>query len=322
MNRQRIFYLCPDFSPPSAGTRRLYRHVEHLNRCGFEAFIVHNKRGFVLKWLGHRVPVVWMEDQLKLQGGDVLVIPEGMCQIMANTKDLLCRRIAIALNWAHIYRNLPKGKNWKDYGISRVITASPVIKRFLEWSMEVQVDLIANYVDTTKFCYESQQKKRQIAYNARKDISGEILRSIFERKSNRVGKYKWVLLENLNEDEYARVLVESEIFLATSPQEGIPTSVLEAMAAGCVVIGYAGVGGNDNMIGSGDGQNCFLVENGDIPAFGSLLEEVLRDAGTGDGHKRIIGNARATAARFGDYHGEGESLKAYFQKLSSTPVSA
>ena len=319
---QKIYYLCPDFSPPSAGTRRLYRHVEHLNRFGFEAFIVHNKKGFVLSWHGHHVPVVWMEDKLRLNKDDIIVIPEGMSQVMRSTQDLPCARVAIVLNWAHIYPNLPRGENWSDYGICFGITPSPVIKDFLEWSMGLQVDLIANYVDTEKFTYKPEKKKRQIAYAARKDLSGEILRSIFEKNAERLKGYKWVLLEDLSEDEYAKTLVESKMFLGTSPQEGVPTAVLEAMAAGCIVVGYAGVGGSKNMIGTGEKQNCFLVENGDIPGLGRELERVIGGEEHGEGYAAIIKNAVETAGQFGDYEREGESLNAYFDAFPLKMPSA
>ncbi|MBD3316862.1 MAG: glycosyltransferase [Chitinivibrionales bacterium] len=312
-----ILYLCPDFSPPSAGTRRLYRHVEHLRRAGFDAFIVHNRKGFMLSWHGHHVPIVWMEDKLTLNKDDIIVIPEGMSGIMRSTRHLPCNRVVIVLNWAHIYRNLPSREDWSDYGIRYGITPSPVIKAFLEWSMDLQIGLIANYVDTRKFLYQPEKKKRQIAYSSRKDPSGEILRSIFEKKPGMLKGYEWVLLEDLTEDGYAQILAESKIFLGTSLQEGVPTAALEAMAAGCIVVGYAGVGGSKDMIGTGEKQNCFLVENGDIPGLGRKLEQVVRDDEYEEGYARIIKNALETASRYGNYQREGDSLEAYFRAFPS-----
>lgn len=148
-----IFYFCPDFSSPSGGTKRLYRHVAHLNRMGFKAFIVHNKRGFVLTWHGYKVPVLWLEDRLSFQDDDILVFPEGMVSFMKQTRNFNCTRIAIALNWAYVYPSLPKGEDWKDYGINQAITPSRVIKDFLEWSMGLGVTLIDNYVDTKRYLY-------------------------------------------------------------------------------------------------------------------------------------------------------------------------
>lgn len=312
-----IFYFCPDFSPPSGGTKRLYRHVFHLNRLGFKAFIVHYKKGFVLSWHGYKVPVKWLEDNLSFAANDTLVFPEGMPSLMKQTQHLNCSRIAIALNWHYIYNSLPKGENWKDYSITRAITPSPVIKNYLDLSMEVDVTLIDNYIDTNRYSYQPEKKKNKIVYLARKDSSGDILSFIFKRKEGFFKEWEWMPLNDLSEDKYAEQLSESRIFLATSSQEGIPTSALEAMASGCIVVGYSGIGGNDYMVGKGDKQNCYLIENGNLPELAKILEEVI--FGWRQNRHRnnlIIKNAVETAKQFQDFDKEGSCLKNYFESLT------
>jgi len=311
-----IYYFCPDFSPPSAGTRRLYRHVFHLNQLGLKAAIVHQKRGFALTWHGYKVPVIWLEDQPTIDKEDVLVFPEGMVGLMKETRRFPCTRLAVVLNWAYVYINLPKGENWKDYGITQAITPSPFIKDFLEWSMELKVTLIGNYVDTTTYHYDPSLKMPKICYMARKDLSGEILNAVFMRKASSAGKYQWVCLKDLDEETYGQHVLESRIFLATSTQEGMPTSILEAMAAGCLVLGFSGMGGNDYMIGDGEKQNCFLVENGNYPALGKLLERIT-DGWQMDSHRYdpIIIKGIETARQFQNLDKEGESLKQFFGSL-------
>jgi hypothetical protein len=235
---------------------------------------------------------------------------------MQQTRNLTIPRIVIALNWALIYRNLPAGTNWKDFRIATAITPSPFVKRFIEWTMGMDVTLIENYVDTTKYAYQPAKKTNNIAYVSRKDLSGEILRSIFERKQGPLRHYHWVRLGNLNEEHYASQLVHSRIFLATSQEEGMPTSVLEAMASGCIVIGYSGLGGNDFMRGDGPKQNCMLVENGDYLALGKCLERVVGTLGT-ENHPcdPIIANALQTANAFRSREREIESLRRFFLSL-------
>jgi glycosyltransferase involved in cell wall biosynthesis len=317
-----IYYFCPDFPQPSAGTKRLYRHVYHLNRRGYNAVIAHQTRGFELTWHEYRVPVVWIEDKLNIRPDDVLVYPEGLARLMQQTRDLPCRRVVIALNWAYIHRNLPKGETWLDYGINQALTPSPLIKSFLEWSMGLEVTLVGNYLDTKRYLYDPTIKRPKISYMARKDLSGDILHAVFNQRSRAATfSWKWKRLEDLDEHEYARHLMESLIFLATSTQEGMPTSILEAMASGCLVVGFAGVGGNDYLIGSGSDQNCILIENGNVPSFGRALDYVLkameRDKGCYD---RIIQNGIKTAGRFQDFNEEGESLAEFFKALGCFPV--
>jgi glycosyltransferase involved in cell wall biosynthesis len=312
----KICYFCPDFSPPSAGTKRLYRHVRHLNLLGYDARVVHQKKGFILNWHEYRVPVLWIEDQPGFEKDDILVFPEGMSALMKETRHFPCIRIAIALNWAYVYSNLPKGENWCDYGINHVITPSPVIKDFLEWSLGVNVTLIANYVDLHKFIYRPERKLPKIAYMSRKDLSGEILRTIFERKAGPHHKFQWARLHDLTENQYAAELTSSALFLATSPQEGMPTSVLEAMAAGCLILGYSGVGGNDYLVGEGHHQNCILIENGNYPALGKKLEDTLMILQNNpDAFQRLITNGIETAQRFQDPEEEANSLDAFYSHL-------
>jgi glycosyltransferase involved in cell wall biosynthesis len=313
---RRIFYFCPDFSPPSGGTKRLYRHVVHLNRLGFKAFIVHFRKGFSLTWHGYQVPVIWVEDQPTFLREDILVFPEGLVPLMKQTSHFNGSRVVIALNWGYVYKSLPLGENWKDYGIDQAMTPSRVIKHFLEWSMGIEVTLINNYIDISRYWYQPHKKKAKIAYMTRKDPSGEILRSIFQKKGGVFKAWEWMPLSDMSEDEYSQQLVESRIYLVTHIQEGIPTSALEAMASGCVVVGFSGIGGNDYMIGGGDKQNCFLVENGNFPELGKTLEQVIfQFENDTQIHDSLIARGIRTANQFEDFDREGVSLKRFFQSL-------
>lgn len=311
-----VFYFCPDFVPPSAGIKRLYRHVFHLNNLGIKAFIVHLKKGFVLAWHGYKVPVLWLEDNLSFGDDDILVFPEGMPSLMKQTRHLKSTRIAIVLNWFYVYNSLPNGENWKDYGISRAISPSPLIRDFLEWSMGIDVTLIDNYIDPSRYSYQPEKKKRKIVYMTRKNPSSDVLKFILKKKKGVFREWEWLDLKDMSEDQYSTHLSESMIFLATSPHEGMPTSVLEAMSAGSLVIGYSGVGGSDYMIGSGDSQNCFLVENGNLPELAKTLEKIILEWNQrADQRNLILKNALEDAKQFHDFDKEGICLKKYFEKL-------
>lgn len=94
------------------------------------------------------------------------------------------------------------------------------------------------------------------------------------------------------------------------------TSVLEAMACGCLVVGYSGVGGAVYMKPEGPSQNCILVENGNVPALGRRLESVLRDlADRPDAYARLTKNGLETAGAYSDPKDEAESLGAVFSPL-------
>jgi glycosyltransferase involved in cell wall biosynthesis len=224
--------------------------------------------------------------------------------------------VVIALSWAYVYRNLPGEVTWKDYGITKAMTPSRFIKAFLEWSMDIDVTLIDDYVDPTKFFCEWKEKKKKITYTTRKNNMGDVLRSIFASKSGLLSRYEWTPLRDFPEEQYAAHLRASRLYLATSAEEGRNVSVLEAMASGCIVVGFSGLGGRDYMVGSGEKQNCVLVENGNYLALGKSLERVVAELAT-DAHfyDSLVKNAVEAGRCLADFDKEGRSLQRFFGSL-------
>lgn len=312
-----IFYFCPDFPQPSGGVKTLYRHVYRLRQLGYEAAIVHQRRGFSLTWHGYTVPVVWLEDRPRFGVEDILVFPEVMMDYMRQTQSFGGCRVVIALSWALDYARLRPGERWQDFGITQVMAKSPVVKRFLEWHMEIAVSLVDEFIDPVRYFPQPASKQPQVVYLTRKDNTGTWLQAVLTRKGGPLHAYQWLPLRNLDEDVYAQHLRDASVYLTTAMQEGMNVSVLEAMACGCLVVGYSGVGGNTYMVGQGTEQNCILVENGNLPLLGETLEQVLRDlADDPQRYDLIRNNAVATTQPYQDPVREMQSLKAFFDSLN------
>jgi glycosyltransferase involved in cell wall biosynthesis len=80
----------------------------------------------------------------------------------------------------------------------------------------------------------------------------------------------------LDRTEILRLLARASIFCLPSHWEGLPLSLLEAMAAGTAAVATR-VGEVPTMLDHG--RSGFLVEPGDVAGLAGAIEELVRDAG-------------------------------------------
>lgn len=81
-------------------------------------------------------------------------------------------------------------------------------------------------------------------------------------------------IDGLDEAGVASRLREADLFVAISPDEAFGLPPLEAMAAGCCVVGYPGIGGFEFMR---HGETAWTVPNSDLDALLRALRRVLDD---------------------------------------------
>lgn len=311
-DKTRVFYFCPDFPQPSGGVRSIYRHVTILRAAGVDAAVVHQKRDFVADWHGYPAPVIWLEDRPGFTPADTLVFPEVMAEMVRQTKAFAGRRFVFALSWLPSYTNLRPGERWRDLGVDGVLVQSRTVARAVAWSEGRPAHYIPPFVDPTLYHFGSTAPRRTIAYLTRKDRAGAWLHGLLASAAARAG-LTWTALRNVPEAEYAAALRGAALYVPTTVQEGLHVSVLEAMACGALVVGFAGVGGNDYLVGQGDGRNCVLVENGDLVGLGQALEEVLATLATdAAAFDAITANAKAAVAPFQDPAPQRDALLALF----------
>jgi hypothetical protein len=320
--RGRIYYVVPDYPLPSGGMRRMYRHVHLLTGLGFDAVLVHEKRPFVTTWHGYDVPVTWLSERPALRPQDVVVCTESAPAVLfQHVRPVRCRIVVCAMAWSPEYIKLKPGESWREHGVSEVITPSPVIAEYIRWRMGLEATVVGHTIDPALYAHRPAEKTDSIAYMPRKDPAAEILRAAYSSaRGAPFDRYGWVACVSLAEADYARALRAARLYLPPSAMEGFNLSALEAMACGCIVVGYHGGGGRAFMRGAGPSRNCVLVENGDLPAYGPVLEDVLRTlARDPDAYSELIANAVATAAPYHDEAAEAGSLAGFYAKIGLTP---
>jgi glycosyltransferase involved in cell wall biosynthesis len=98
-------------------------------------------------------------------------------------------------------------------------------------------------------------------------------RAAVEAEVRRLGLEKRVSLAG-ERDDVPALLADSDVFVLSSRSEGLPVSVLEAMAAELPVVA-SGVGGLSELVV--DGETGLLVPPGDVAALAAALGRLIAD---------------------------------------------
>lgn len=85
-----------------------------------------------------------------------------------------------------------------------------------------------------------------------------------------ISDFELTIIKNKSESEVAEILRESEIYLSFGTQEGCPMPPTEAMACGCIVVGYDGWGGREYF----QPEFSYPIKTGDIVTFAATVELV------------------------------------------------
>ncbi len=267
----RILYICHDCLEPSGGVKVIYSHVSHLVGNGFPSFVVHINEGFTPPWLRSNVPVLYIKDGFRVSPNDIVVIPEDNKAAIRAFGNVQARKYIFCQNHYYIFKGIRNGKSWSDYGISRIFCCSDIISRFIRSVFDVDdVPIIHNAVQLEIF--KPRDKKLQIAYMPRK-TPGELdfIKNLFCSLFKQFQHISWVCIDNVNEAKVAEILSESDIFLSTSIYEGLGLPPLEAMASGCVVVGFHGDGGLEYA----SEDNGFWCEEGNLVECAKTLGRVI-----------------------------------------------
>lgn len=276
----RVGVLCPDHNTPSGGIRILYRQVDILNRHGVEAFILHSKVGFRCSWFENSTKT----DSLQriLRGGqrpefDYVVVPEIYgASVIPRLKGY--KKVVFSQSWCYTFQDYRLGATlgetlYGDPETVAVMASSEYIADYLSFAFpKLKVSRVHCSLNPEIFGHQSE-KKKQICYMPRRnaDDAKQVINILGFRGA--LGDFKVVQIEGRNEREVAKILKESLIFLSFGHPEGFSLPPAEAMACGCIVIGYHGFGAKEFM----KPDTSFPIEAGDIPAYVRAVERVITD---------------------------------------------
>lgn len=130
----------------------------------------------------------------------------------------------------------------------------------------------AKYGYNSKLFKYSAQKRKQIAFMPRKCRKDAIQIVEMLKIRRTLQGFEMIEIHEVQEKEVAEILRESLIFLSFSQKEGLGMPVAEAMACGCIVIGYHGQGGKELF----KEEFSYPIEYHDLINFTKKVEEVIR----------------------------------------------
>ena len=119
----------------------------------------------------------------------------------------------------------------------------------------------------------SKEKKKQIAYMPRrlKEDSDAVI-NLLKIRGNLKG-FTFVPIQGMSQTQVAQVMKESLIFLSFSNREGFGLPPAEAMASGCIVVGYSGNGGDEFFTE----EVAFKVPSGDLATYVKNVERIIAE---------------------------------------------
>ncbi len=150
--------------------------------------------------------------------------------------------------------------------LKKVIVVSDDNFEYLKYVFPaIKMDRVHLSIDYNLFNDESP-KEFMISFMPRKGLEDarQVLAILAERGN--LKNWKVFPLDNMSQDQIASHLRSSAIFLSFAEKEGFSLPILEALASGCIVVGYHGEGGREII------QNP--IEAGNIIAFVKKVEEI------------------------------------------------
>ena len=286
-----FWILCfPDIDKPIGGVKQMHRLAEALDAIGHRSFLVQDQDFFQPKWFCSQVNKVSKQEffsRVRDPRKDIVVIPETFLPILSEL-DVNSTVIVFNQNSSYTF-GLSDAKYLKPASVIDCYLNHPAIKAvwcvsqydrdFLVHGIGVpssKVFVLQNCLEDS--CFDPvplNPIKKQIVFMPRKNTrDSSIVTSMI---SSKPFISDWILqpLHNLPHQQVLQSFRESLIYLSFGFPEGFGLPVAEAMACGCAVIGYSGLGGAELFVLPNSLGISSEVQYGDWVGFVSGLQQII-----------------------------------------------
>ncbi|MEI7664607.1 MAG: glycosyltransferase [Synechococcaceae cyanobacterium ELA263] len=287
--RPSVRLLCqPDLDVPSGGGKQLYRHVEHLVELGWDAAVVTEAPGFRPSWFESSAPS--LDFASCQQRGDfemdrsIVVLPETYLGVnLQNYHGVNLERMARVVFNQNAYYSYRKVGLEPLETLSRFYDAPEVLQvlcvsedshQLLRRNLGLADNNISRIINAIEPIFQAAATKRDmIHWLPRKNPEHALAILLGMRRGGMHHARSWQAepLHEMSHADLAERLNQARIFLSFGHPEGFGLPVLEAMAAGCWVVGYSG-GGADELFRLGPSNP---VSFGDWQGFLTSLQQAM-----------------------------------------------
>ncbi|MBM5784433.1 MAG: glycosyltransferase family 4 protein [Cyanobacteria bacterium K_DeepCast_35m_m1_288] len=277
---RRLLFVCyPDTNNTIGGVKQIYRQVELLHLQGWNAHVLQEQPGFRPDWFASGAPVLDLASYVASGPSaerDLIVLPETW---LTNMPNYLPGIPKVIFNQNAFYTFGLEGRCevntlelYQHPDLRGVVTVSEDSRQLLVRGCGVAAEhchLVLNGIDPTLF-HPPAIKLKRIVFMGRKHADHLRKVTLMAGRRPALARYSFKELPSLNHHEMARELREALVFLSGGHPEGFGLPLAEAIASGCLVVGYHGLGGRDFAL-----PHMRAVEFGDLLGFVEEIEHEL-----------------------------------------------
>lgn len=260
----RSVFFIPPLRKMSGGLAAIYELATLLDQAGFPIAVScpqrdaqNNVAGFAdfTKQNPNIHELAWA-DKLPLSANDLWCVPESWPNAIAAGHTGGAKTLVYVQNWAYMLNNLPTGINWKDLPLSFIAVGSPVVWMLQEFFGVPNLGVLPPAVNQcfwaehTSAAYSKKNTDIRVAWMPRKNKALALqIQSLTNAllQTHGLGAVKFIAIDGMTLPEVAKALQTCSIYLSTGFPEGFGLPALEAMASGCVPVGFSGLGGFEYM---------------------------------------------------------------------------
>jgi glycosyltransferase involved in cell wall biosynthesis len=299
----KIFYWMHNSPRPTGGEKHSYEHVDILNDAGFEAYALH-LMGDRHRWFDNKTRVLcgvefWEEFD---RDRDYLVVPETMgphLRGMPGRKVIFNKNFHLGLHTFLSDEPLAHYRAYRDPSVVAIMSVSEHNYQHLRFAFpQALVRRVFAGLDATLYRFRPlrEKKKQIVVVDKATDELDVLLRILSARNAagcNRLDEYQVIVLRNRTAAEAAQLLSESLLVVSLHTHEGLPRTIMEAMASGCLVAAY-GSGPLTEIL-----PPPYAFEHDDLIGLASHIEDIMAGFPDHLDHwQDTIAAARQTSAAF------------------------